>query len=151
MDLGGDPAEPDRTGQEVKLLDRRRPIVEMNMVPLIDIALILVIIFMVLTPILVQSQLTVKLPKADSGTPAPPDATVNVQISRGGTVVVDGSPVKWESLERELALRLPRAAQKSLLVQADKTVAVEKVVTVLDLAKKLGVGKLGIGVVPEAR
>ena len=134
----------------MRAFEGRRTIAEMNLVPLIDISLILVIIFMVLTPILVQSQLTVKLPKADSGAPASAETTVNVQISRGGTLVIEGVPVKWEKLERELTLRLPKSSQKTLLVQADRTVAVEKVVAVLDVAKRLGVGKLGIGVVPGA-
>ena len=128
----------------------RRTFAEMNLVPLIDISLILVIIFMVLTPILVQSQLTVKLPKAQSGSPAAVDTTVNVQISRSGAVTVEGKTVRWDKLERELTLRLPRSAQKTLLVQADRSVPVEKVVTVLDIAKRLGVGKLGIGVSPES-
>ena len=57
--------------------------------------------------------------------------------------------VRWAKLERELTLRLPKAAQKTLLVQAVRSVAVEKVVLVLDAAKKLGVGRLGIGVSPE--
>lgn len=131
----------------MKTNERGRVIAELNLVPLIDISLILVIIFMVLTPILVQSQLTVKLPKAASGTPAPTDATVTVQISQAGTLVVEGSPVKWEGLEKELTLRMSRSAQKTLLVQADRSVAVEKVVAVLDIAKRLGVGKLGIGVI----
>ena len=132
----------------MRIQERGRTIAEMNLVPLIDVALILVIIFMVLTPIIVHSQLTVKLPKADTG--APPDAatTVTVQISRSGAVVVEGTPVRWENLERELTLRLPKSAQKTLLVQADRTVMVERVVAVLDAAKKLGVGKLGIGVSP---
>jgi biopolymer transport protein ExbD len=127
---------------------RRRVFAEMNLVPLIDVSLILVIIFMVLTPILVHSQLTVKLPKADTGTPPEAAMTVTVQIAHNGALVIEGAPARWEVLERELALRLPKAAQKTLLVQADRTVPVEKVVTVLDVAKKLGVGKLGIGVIP---
>lgn len=134
----------------MKVQGGRRAIVEMNLVPLIDVSLILVIIFMVLTPILVQSQLTVKLPKADQGTPASADTTVNVQISQSGALLIEGVAVKWEKLERELTLRLPKSAQKTLLVQADRLVPVEKVVTVLDAAKRLGVGKLGIGVVPTA-
>lgn len=133
----------------MKLHERRRPIVELNMIPLIDIALILVIIFMVLSPILVQSQLTVKLPPAKSGTPSASEGTVNVQLSKGGAVVIDGTPVKWDRLERELTLRLPKSAQKTLLVQADRSVPVERVVAVLDVAKQLGVGKLGIGVQQE--
>lgn len=128
---------------------RRRLIAEMNLVPLIDVSLILVIIFMVLTPILVNHQLTVKLPKAASGTPAAEDSAVTIQISRTGAVTIEGSAVRWEKLEREMTLRLSHAAGKTVLVQADRLTPVEKVVTVLDYAKKLGVGKLGIGVVKD--
>lgn len=126
--------------------DRRGPIVEMNLVPLIDISLILVIIFMVLTPALIQSQLTVRLPRSSSGAPAPAAAAVQVQISREGVVLVDGEPVPAQKLERELMLRLSKASSKSLLVQADRSVPVEKVVSVFDIAQRLGVSKLGIGV-----
>ena len=128
---------------------RRRLIAEMNLVPLIDVSLILVIIFMVLTPILVNHQLTVKLPKAASGAPAASDSAVTIQISRTGAVTIEGSAVRWEKLEREMTLRLSHAAGKTVLVQADRLTPVEKVVTVLDYAKKLGVGKLGIGVVKD--
>src|SRR5579883_364870 len=128
-------------------MGRPRVMAEPNMVPLIDVALILVIIFMVLTPILVQSQLTVKLPKANTGVPADASTTVHVTITRLGVLVIDGRAVKWESLDRELALHLAKSGQKTVLVEADHTVPVERVVAVLDAAKKLGVGKLGIGVV----
>lgn len=128
---------------------RRRVFAEMNLVPLIDVSLILVIIFMVLTPILVNHQLTVKLPKASSGAPAASDSAVTIQISRNGAVTIEGIAVKWDKVEREMTLRLSKAAGKTVLVQADRYTAVEKVVTVLDYAKKLGVGKLGIGVTPE--
>ena len=130
---------------------RRRLIAEMNLIPLIDVSLILVIIVMVLTPILVRHQLTVKLPKAVSGEPTSADSAVTVQIEKSGAVTVDGTAVHWNDLEHELVLRLPRAAGKTLLVEADRSVPVEKVVAVLDAAKRLGVGKLGVGVTPEAR
>lgn len=130
---------------------RRRLIAEMNLIPLIDISLILVIIFMVLTPILVHHQLTVKLPRAASGEPAAADDAVTVQITRAGALTIEGQAVRWERLEPELVLRLPRAAGKTLLVQADRDVAVEKVVSVLDAARRLGVGRLGVGVTPEGK
>jgi len=130
---------------------RRRVFAEMNLVPLIDVSLILVIIFMVLTPILVNHQLTVKLPKAASGAPAAQDSAVTIQISRSGAVTIEGIAVKWDKVEREMTLRLSKASGKTVLVQADRLTPVEKVVTVLDFAKKLGLGKLGIGVTPEGR
>ena len=130
---------------------RRKLIAEMNLIPLIDVSLILVIIFMVLTPILVHHQLTVSLPHAVSGESAPSDTAVTVQITKTGAVTVEGAAVRWENLERELTLRLPKSAGKTLLVQADRGTAVEKVVTVLDIAKRLGVGKLGVGVTPDEK
>ncbi|MBI3296859.1 MAG: biopolymer transporter ExbD [Elusimicrobia bacterium] len=126
--------------------ERRRPITEMNLIPLIDVSLILVIIFMVLTPVLVQHQLTVRLPASAQGVPGDNDATVSLQIDARGNITLDGRPVRLEALESELALKVGKAARKTVLVQADKSVAVQRVVQVLDVAKKLGVGKLGLGV-----
>lgn len=119
------------------------------MIPLIDVALILVIIFMVLTPVLIQSQLTVKLPKATQGSTISAETTLQVQISKDGKMTLEGKPVSAEGLEKALVGRLGKAAQKSVLVQADRNVPVERIVFVLDVAKKLGVGKLGIGVNPN--
>ncbi len=125
---------------------RLRSFGEINLIPLIDVSLILVVIFMLLTPILVRSELAVKLPKARSGEASRDHGTIVVQIDRQGHFILDGSVVRAGRLESELVLRLGRAGQKSLLVQADRAVPVEKVVEVLDLGKRLGVGKLGVGV-----
>jgi len=119
------------------------------MIPLIDVALILLIIFMVLTPVLMQSQINVQLPKSSSGTPPQQDNVIKVEIAAGGGISVEGKAVNTATLERELTLRLSRSSKKTLIVQADKTVDISRVVQVLDVAKKLGVGKLGIGVSPK--
>lgn len=132
----------------MRIHNLRRPIVEMNLIPLIDISLILVIIFMVLTPVLIQSQIAVRLPVSEGGAPPAADDTIQVQIGREGTFLLDGRPVREARLERELALRASGPSKRSLLVQADKSVPIEKVVLVLDVAKRVGVSKLGIGVAP---
>ena len=123
-------------------------IAEMNMIPLIDIALILLIIFMVITPFLVQSQIQVSLPKAGTGVKGTDENVLKVQLAADGAAAVDGKPVRFNRIEKELILRLAKARNKTLLVEADKTVPVERVVTVLDLGKKLGAGKIGIAVKP---
>ena len=130
-------------------IEKRRPIVEMNLIPLIDVSLILVIIFMILTPVLVQYQMSVRLPASTEGAPAPAETTLRVQIDRKGRITLDDKPVKLARLEKELMLRLSKSARMSLLVQADRTVPIEKVVAVLDVAKRLKVGKLGIGVIQK--
>jgi len=119
------------------------------MIPLIDVSLIILIIFMVITPFLVQSQIQVSLPKASTGTKGGEDNVIKVQLAADGSLTVDGRSVGIQRLEKELILRFSKAYKKTVLVEADKTVPVERVVQVLDAAKKLGAGKVGIAVKPE--
>ena len=67
-------------------------------------------------------------------------------IDAKGRIVVNGRRVARGKLEKELTLLLSRASQKTVLVQADRTVSIQRVVDILDLAKKMGVGRLGISV-----
>jgi biopolymer transport protein ExbD len=121
-------------------------IAEINMIPLIDVSLILLIIFMVITPFLVQSQIQVNLPRATTGTKGPDEQIIKVQIAANGLMTVDGRRVSQAGLDRELMLRFAKSYKKTVLVEADRTVPVERVVAVFDAAKKLGAGKIGIAV-----
>ena len=120
---------------------------EINMVPFIDITLILLIIFMVMTPFIVQSQLNVDLPSAKAVNTVSEDNLIKVEILKDGKILVQSRQVALNKLEEELILHLGRAQEKTILVQADKTVPVQKVVDIFDIAKKLGAAKLGIGVI----
>lgn len=124
-------------------------IAEINMIPLIDVSLIILIIFMVITPFLVQSQIQVNLPKAATGVKGGDENVLKVQLAADGSMAVDGKPVKFQLLEKELILRFGKSYKKTVLVEADKSVPVERVVAVFDAAKKLGAGKIGIAVKPE--
>lgn len=120
---------------------------EINMVPFIDITLILLIIFMVMTPFIVQSQLNVDLPSAKAVNTVSEDNLIKVEILKDGKIMVQSRQTAFKGLEEELILHLGKAQEKTILVQADKTVPIEKVVQVFDVAKKLGAAKLGIGVI----
>ena len=123
-------------------------IADINMIPLIDVSLILLIIFMVITPFLVQSQIQVNLPKASEGSKGADENVITIQLAANGTMTVEGKVVKPGRLERELMLRLSKSYKKTVLVEADRTVSIDRVVTALDIAKKLGASKVGIGVSP---
>lgn len=122
---------------------------EINMVPFIDITLILLIIFMVMTPFIVQSQLNVDLPSASSVNKISEDNVIRIEINKDGKIFVEDRQVPLQGLTEELTLRLGRSREKTILVQADKAVSIEKVVAVFDTAKKLGAAKLGIGVLEK--
>lgn len=119
---------------------------EINMIPLIDVALVLLIIFMVMTPILVRSQLQVNLPKASTVESTPPGTPVEVQVTKTGAILLDGKPVRDDQLDAALKAALPNPSEGTVVVQADGAVAFEYVVKVMDAAKKLGVTKLAVGV-----
>lgn len=122
---------------------------EINMVPFIDITLILLIIFMVMSPMLVQMQLTVDLPKSNAINTQADDDVIRVEVQKDGTISVMNKKLTLKNLERELVLRLGKANKKTILVEADKDVPVQQVVNVFDVAKKLGAAKLGIGVLAK--
>ncbi len=128
---------------------QRRLMADINMVPFIDITLILLIIFMVMSPLLVQMQLTVDLPKSNAINTQNDEDVVRIEIQKNGTVTVLNKKIAMTNLEQELILRLGKANKKTILVEADKNVPVQQVVDVFDIAKKLGAAKLGIGVLTK--
>ncbi len=128
---------------------QRRLMADINMVPFIDITLILLIIFMVMSPLLVQMQLNVDLPKSNAINTQSDDDVVRIEIQKNGTIRVLGKTVTQKNLEQELILRLGNANKKTILVEADKNVPIQQVVNVFDVAKKLGAAKLGIGVLAK--
>lgn len=127
----------------------RTVMAEINMVPFIDITLILLIIFMVMSPMLVQMQLTVDLPKSKAINTQAEDDVIRIEVQRNGTINVMNKTLTLKNLERELILRMGKANKKTILVQADKDVPIQQVVDVFDVAKKLGAAKLGIGVLSK--
>ena len=127
----------------------RTVMAEINMVPFIDITLILLIIFMVMSPLLVQMQLTVDLPKSNAINTQAEDDVIRIEVQKNGQVVIQTKTFTLANLEKELVLRMGKANKKTILVQADKEVPVQRVVDVFDIAKKLGAAKLGIGVLSK--
>ncbi len=128
----------------------RTVMAEINMVPFIDITLILLIIFMVMSPLLVQMQLTVDLPKSESVNTQAEEDVIRIEVQKNGTITVQNKQLVFANLERELILRMGRANKKTILVEADKEVPIQQVVSVFDVAKKLGAAKLGIGVLSKS-
>ena len=120
---------------------------EINMVPMIDVALVLLIIFMVMTPFLIQSQIKINLPigKIKEAVPRP-EQILQIQLDTAGNVYIDGQTVAKDTLENRLKSRLPDPQNQPVMIEADQDVKFQHVVTVMDAVKRLGVSKLGINV-----
>lgn len=119
------------------------------MIPLIDVALVLLIIFMVISPILVESQMRVNVPKVTASASKAEETALKVEISATGALAFQGKVVAREMLKTAMIQMLPPGHQASLLIQADKDVPFDAVVYVMDVAKQLKVEKLGVAVLPQ--
>ena len=129
---------------------RRRIKAEMNMIPLIDVSLVLLIIFMVMTPMMVRTQIKINLPRAKAADDnSALKQTVKVQVQKDGVIFINGQPVAPEMVESTLKGLIRDPANQPLLIEADKEVPFQHVVVVMDAGKRLGVEKLGVSVKQE--
>ena len=119
---------------------------EINIAPFTDVILVLLIIFMVMTPLISQSHITVHLPTAKSGTPAEKTAQerAEIAITREGAVYLDGKPVTREKLNEAVAFLHRNNPNLSVVVHSDKSVKFQEIVEVLDVLAGLGITKLHI-------
>jgi len=124
---------------------------EINVTPLVDVMLVLLIIFMVTAPLLTQG-LEVALPAAEgksfelaSNNPS------KIQVAANGAVYLDGVAVGSTSLETTLGPMLRARRVKRALLEADKSVPYGRVVAVLDIMNRAGVEQLGMVTQPVER
>jgi biopolymer transport protein ExbD len=123
--------------------ESRRVYAEINMVPFIDVVLVLLVIFMVTTPLLIQGQIRVKLPKATS--PSMENmGPATVTISADGTVYFRDQPVLMEQLVGLLKPVLAVQTDKVVIINADRSTTHGRVVGVLDAARQAGADRLAI-------
>ena len=112
-------------------------IAEINITPLTDVFLVLLIIFMVTSSVIANTGKKVDLPEAVQQSQTPPKA-VNVTITEEGTVQVNDQVVKLEQLRMHLEKALKATDNKTVILRGDRKVVLEQAVYVLDQAQLAG-------------
>lgn len=128
---------------------RRRFMAEINVIPLVDVVLVLLVIFMVTAPMLYRG-LDIKLPTSASNTIRPEERIV-LTIERDQKLFLDKDPVNVAQLERRLRAMKERNADLSVYLRADREVPYGTVVQVMDGVKRSGIEKLGMVTEPAGR
>ena len=129
-------------------IDNDEGITGINIVPLVDITLVLLIIMMVTAKIIVSQSIPMDLPKATTGQKT--QMIFSVQLTKDGATYVDSKRVASDEAVLGLA-RQAKSKKKDLraVIQADREVSHGRVMTVLDELKRAGVAKIAFGVSPS--
>ena len=124
---------------------RRGPIVGINVTPMVDIVLVLLVIMIVSANYIVSQSLKVELPKAASANDQVTSLAA-VTIAKDGKTYYNQEPIDEPALVQKFRSAIASNTELNLIVSADKEVAHGKVVHVIDLAKTEGIVKFAINV-----
>ncbi len=145
MAIGRVPGDDEQNGEGV--------FAEINITPLTDIFLVLLVIFMVTSSVIVNANggaakagLKVNLPKGGASDVTPQASDLSIAILTDGRIVVGGDVLTAEELKKALDAAKLKNPDTMVIVQADEGVTHGKVVEVMELAKGAGLGQLAIGV-----
>lgn len=117
---------------------------EINVTPLVDVCLVLLVIFMVVTPIL-QAGVKVDLPKIAEAPPLPGEQTqIQVSIAEDGTVYIRNTPVADSALAATLAALHEAEPDREVIVRGDRHLQYEQVSEVLTLISNAGFERVGL-------
>lgn len=126
-----------KVGEEDKIYD------DINITPMLDVAYVLVIVFIIMTTATVQG-VTVNLPKASSTPSLSKPKTKAISITGDGTIYLDTYPVSIDELEVRLGQYRAADPELPVVLKADATIQYERVIEVLDVVTRLEISQLGL-------
>ena len=127
----------------------RTSLSEINVTPLVDVMLVLLIVFMVSAPLL-QQGLDVNLPKADAGSLTHSDQPEVLTIHSNQSIDLGGSSLPLPQLTERLTTLSMARPNLQVLVQADQSVSYGVVAKVMARLKKAGISRVGLVTAPES-
>ena len=127
-------------------MSKRRLMNQINVVPYIDVMLVLLIIFMVTAPM--TNPGVVELPKVGQALKQTTQPIV-VSIKKDGVTEIEGKQYKRDDLLAHIKKQIEKNPDQSIVIAADKKVLYEQVIAVMDLFKQNDVSKVGLLLTPE--
>ena len=132
----------------------QKPMAEINVTPLVDVMMVLLVIFIITAPLMVSS-LKLDLPKSEGAHASAPPKAISVSIDAKGVVYLDDQSLSLDALQHALQVRAAQALAQGqgelpeVQLRADESVPYGRVVDVMGLAQQAGLHRLGF--VTEAK
>ena len=124
-----------------------RPMSDINVTPLVDVMLVLVVILIITAP-LMASSLRMDLPRAEGAQPMDAPKFVSVGLDAAGKAFVNDQPVDDATLATRLAEAAKQSADTEVQLRADRAVPYGRVVEVMAAAQKAGLNRIGFVAAP---
>jgi len=127
-----------------RIEDESQALSDINVTPLVDVMLVLLVIFMVTAPLL-QQGIDVQLPKSVSqNLPQEPENPLILSITRGQVYYLNETPIPKQQLADRLKIILRNRRSKAIYLKADRNLSYGVVVETMDVLNRLGVENLGM-------
>jgi biopolymer transport protein ExbD len=127
----------------------RAPMSEINVTPLVDVMLVLLVIFLITAP-LMGSALRLDLPATDAVSSPAPINSLSLSLDPQGLIFIDDKPVALEALPAVLAMQASFDPSIEVQLRADQTVPYGRVAEMMGLLQKAGLTKVALAVQPPA-
>ena len=127
----------------MKVSAKRKAYDEINITPMLDLAYVLLVIFIIMTTAAVQG-VKVALPTASAAQSLSQPKTRVISVQNDGTVSLDATPVSMAVLQAQLGQAVAADPQVPVILRGDRVVQYDRIMQVLDLCSKVGVGSLGL-------
>ena len=132
----------------MRRFSQRQPLpalAEINVTPMLDLCFVLLVIFMITTPLLENSQELTVPTSVVAGTPVEPGKVNVLSINREAEVRLDGEPVTPEELDARLrTLKVERADALAVVIRAHRELPVQRFVALMDVLKRADVRRVGV-------
>ncbi len=134
----------------LKRREREKLIHEINVTPLCDVMLVLLIIFMVTTPYIIQGNIKINLPSAKTESESSPEKHVVISVTNEGRTYINGAEVSTDiQLKESVQKLLAETASDRVIIEGDKMSFHGEMVRVMSIAKDAGAERIAISTIPE--
>ncbi len=124
--------------------NKRKVVADINITPFTDVVLVLLIIFMITTPMLSQHSLKINLPKAENTKKTEEAKNIEISIDKDGFVYLDGLQIHLQYIEEAVKNAIKKHPERAVIVKGDKDIKYDLVVKVIDKAKQAGATKFAL-------